>query len=111
MKKLTSVLLLLIAIASLFIFSGIAVFASSAAPAKKGQTVTAQGTIQEAGITTFQYGQFTLVDKSDHTRFALRSRKLDLGQFVGKSVKITGTLVPGFPIDGGPPFLDVTNVS
>ena len=111
MKKLTSVILLLVAIASLFVFGGIAVFASSATPAKQAQTVTAQGTIQEAGITTHQYGQFTLVDKSGRIRFALRSSKLDLGQFVGKSVKITGTSVPSYPVDGGPPFLDVTSVS
>lgn len=111
MKKLTSVLLLLIAIASLFIFSGIVAFALSATPAKQTQTVTAQGTIQEAGITTYQYGPHTLVNKSGLTQFALRSSKLDLAQFVGKPVNITGTLVPGYPVDGGPPFLDVTSVS
>src|SRR5437763_15100058 len=111
MKKLTSVILLLVAIASLFVISGIAVFASPAPPAKQTKIITAERTIQNPGITTFQYGEQTLVDKSGHIRFALRSSKLDLNKFVGKSVKITGTLVPGYPVDGGPAFLDVQSVS
>ena len=111
MKKLTTVLLLLVAVASLFIFGSIVAFASAATPAKQTKSVTAQGTMQDAGITTYQYGQYALVDKSGHTLFALRSSKLDLAQFVGKSVKITGTLVSGYPVDGGPKFLDVKSVS
>jgi hypothetical protein len=113
MKKFTTVLLLLIAIASLFVFSSIVAFASSAPPAKQTKTeiVTAEGTIQNAGITTYQYGRYILVDKSGHTLYALRSSTLDLDQYVGKDVTITGTLVPGYPLDGGPPYLDAQSVS
>lgn len=74
------------------------------------ELVRAQGTIELTGITTYMYGQYSLVDLSGDTAYALRSSKLDLGIFVGQYVEIAGMRVPGYPLEGGPVFVDVETV-
>lgn len=74
-------------------------------------TVHAQGMIQPRGITTYMYGTHIYVDLSGHTLYALQSSVVNLSAYVGKHiVEVSGSLVPGYPIDGGPPFLEVNKV-
>ena len=73
------------------------------------KTVTAEGVIQQQGMTTYQYGTHVLKDGTK-TLYALMSKSQKLDNFVGKKVKITGTLVDGYPVDGGPDFVEVTDV-
>ena len=68
------------------------------------------GTIQRLEVTSFMYGTHALFDNSGKILYALRSHTLDLSAYIGKHVEVTGTLVPGYPVDGGPPFLDVSKV-
>jgi hypothetical protein len=74
------------------------------AAAPSPQAVTATGTLQPMGFTTFQYGSHAL---HGPTFYALRSSRLDLNRYVGRQVLIFGFLVPGYPIEGGPPYVDV----
>ena len=74
-------------------------------------TVSAAGTIRAQGISSYMYGTHILADPSGKTLYALRSGdQLGLDQWVGQRVRIVGTIVPGYPVDGGPPFLDVLGV-
>jgi len=41
---------------------------------------------------------------------ALQSNVVNLDAFLGQLVEVVGALVPGYPVDGGPPLLNVTEV-
>ncbi|GAA4199023.1 hypothetical protein GCM10022289_08690 [Pedobacter jeongneungensis] len=71
-------------------------------------SVTASGTIQKLGMTTFQYGTHLL--KADNKTYALKSGSINLDTYLDRKVKIKGRKVKGYPIDGGPELVDVTLV-
>ncbi len=68
------------------------------------------GTLQKQGETTYQYGTHVLNDKEGKTLYALKSETIHLDDYIGKNVKVQGKLVDDYPIDGGPPYLDVTKI-
>lgn len=72
----------------------------------KGQQYS--GIIEPTGITSYQYGTHTL-DTGDEF-YALKSEVIDLSQYEGKKVTITATEIEGYPVDGGPVYLNVTKV-
>ena len=67
------------------------------------------GTIEPTGITTYQYGTHTL--QAEDEFYALRSDSVDLSEYEGKQVTIRATKVEGYPVDGGPIYLNVTQVN
>jgi len=73
---------------------------------KKHVTVT--GTIQKIGMTTYQYG--THLIKGETKTYALKGGSINLDLYLDKKVTIKGTKVPGYPLEGGPEFVDVTLV-
>ncbi|WP_406826051.1 hypothetical protein [Pedobacter sp. KACC 23697] len=81
---------------------------SSIKNAEKSGTVTANGTIEKLGITTFQYGTHVL--KADNKTYALKSETLNLDSYLDKKVTIKGKKVIGYPVDGGPELVEVTLV-
>lgn len=66
------------------------------------------GTIESQGITSYQYGTHTLNTEVEF--YALKSDNLELDQFIGKEVTISGSKIDGYPIDGGPLYILVTDV-
>ena len=73
--------------------------------------LSATGRLEEAGITTFQYGTHLLVsDDGTALLWALRSGGPDLDEWIGRMVTITGTEVPGYPVENGPPYMEVTGI-
>ncbi|NTE05658.1 hypothetical protein G6M26_20685 [Agrobacterium tumefaciens] len=84
------------------IFSGCTSFKDS----NTANSATATGTIQKIGITTFQYGTHLLT--TENKTYALKSDAINLDQYMNKKVTVKGKKVKGYPIDGGPEFLDVT---
>jgi cell division protein FtsX len=73
--------------------------------------VTATGTIQQTGITTYMYGTHVLKDDSGKTLYALKSDAVNLDDYVDKGkVAVQGDLIPGYPVDGGPNYLNVKKV-
>jgi hypothetical protein len=89
-----------------------------AADVQQTQVVVA-GVLEKTEATTYQYGTHAISGKllngnpenfKTETRFALKSDRVRLDDFVGKKVVITGVKVPGYPVDFGPDFLDVTAV-
>jgi hypothetical protein len=70
---------------------------------------TVVGILKKRGTTTYQYGTHILVDKNK-TLYALESSAITLNKYIGKQVKIYGRLIQGYPVDGGPAYLDVKRV-
>lgn len=66
------------------------------------------GTIEAAGITSYQYGTHKLI--SGDNFYALKSDKINLSEFEGKEITLTASLIEGYPVDAGPEFLLVTSV-
>ncbi|WP_316738987.1 hypothetical protein [Pedobacter aquatilis] len=69
--------------------------------------VTATGTIQKLGMSTFQYGTHVL--KTADKTYALKST-FSLDPYLDKTVTIKGKKVKGYPLEGGPELVDVTLV-
>ena len=62
------------------------------------------------GITTYMYGTHVLTNDLGQTLYALRSKSLVLDDYIGQSVEISGIKVQGYPVDGGPDFLEVSEI-
>ena len=80
---------------------------------------TWSGRLAEAGLTTWQYGthtltgvefQDTIVRPVKSVLFAVKSNNISLNSFNGKDVVLTGYYVDGYPVDGGPPLIEVVAV-
>ncbi len=67
------------------------------------------GTIQPAGITSYQYGTHIL--KAENTFYALKSDNIELGDYEGEKVSLQAEKVEGYPVDGGPVYLNVTKIN
>jgi len=76
--------------------------------ANLGATVTASGTLQKLGMSTFQYGTHLL--KTENKTYALKSGSINLDTYLDRKVTIKGKKVVGYPVDGGPELIDVTLV-
>ena len=66
------------------------------------------GFIEKQGITSYQYGTHTL--NTEATLYALKSETVDLDSYVGKTISLTAELVDGYPVDGGPIYLNVIKI-
>jgi hypothetical protein len=81
---------------------------SSVDPAEKQNQI---GVIHKIEVSTWMYGTHTLNDAGGKPIYALTSSTIDLNNFENKEVKISGNLIEGYPVDGGPLYLNVTIVS
>ncbi len=95
----------LILISSLMI-SLIALFTSCRGD---GENVQVTGFLSEQGITTYQYGTHVITTTAEV--FALRSSDVNLDDYVGMTVTVRGNEIDGYPVDGGPIYIEVFEVS
>jgi len=72
--------------------------------------VTATGIIKQQGLSTYMYGTHVLLDDGGKTLYALKSDTMRLDDYLNKKVSVKGDLVSGYPVDGGPDFLNVKAV-
>ena len=73
--------------------------------------VTAVGTIHRSGFTTYMYGTHVLKADTGHTLYALKSDTINLDDYVGKKgVTVKGSLISGYPVEGGPDYLNVIEI-
>lgn len=63
--------------------------------------IVAGGRLEQLGVTAYQYGTHRLGG------YALQSGRVNLDAYIGSKVIVTGRPVAGYPLDGGPPLLDV----
>jgi hypothetical protein len=74
-------------------------------------SVTAVGTIQKSGFTTYMYGTHILRDNNGQILYALKSDNINLDDYVDiKNITVKGSLISGYPVDGGPEYLDVKKI-
>jgi hypothetical protein len=72
--------------------------------------ITMTGIVKKQGITTYMYGQYVLVDANGRVLCALKTARGDLDQYVGRKVTVRGSPVKGYPIDSGPPYIEVQSL-
>lgn len=75
--------------------------------------IQAEGQLERAGSTRYQYGSHVLVYPGDRDiRFVLRSETVKLREFEGQRVRINASLVEDYvPDEGDPKLLDVFSVT
>lgn len=66
--------------------------------------IEVSGILRVQGITTYQYGTHTI------SNYAVRSRRLNLDSFVDQNITIIGRKIDGYPVDGGPDYLEVEEI-
>lgn len=76
----------------------------------RADEVRVRGRLESSGVTSYMYGTHVIVDRARRQRYALRGEGLDLDAYVGQRVELTGSRVEGYPVDGGPPYLQVHTV-
>lgn len=81
----------------------------SASAILKENTMEVTGTIQEQGITSYQYGTHTITTVNDEY-YALKSVAVDLDDYIDKEVSIVAEKIEGYPLSGGPEYLLVLEV-
>lgn len=67
-----------------------------------------KGVIQERGFTTYMYGTHLLVVKGEF--YALRSSKVNLDDYLNKGVTAKGHFIEGYPVNGGPQYIEVEEI-
>jgi hypothetical protein len=78
---------------------------------RKEDEVSLNGTIQKQVMTTYQYGTHVLQNKDGKTLYALKSEMLRLDDYIGKTVEVRGQLLNEYPIEGGPPYVEVVKIN
>lgn len=90
-----------------FLFIVLSIY-SIACKKEKTQQFEVTGIIQIRGITTYQYGTHTI--SNNNAFYALKSDKYKLDDYVNQTITITGETISGYPLNGGPYFLNVIEV-
>jgi len=94
----------------LLLVVGLAIVGCTAVKPGAGKSeVTLSGKLNPMGMSTFQYGTHLL--NTGKQMYALKSSKVDLKAHEGKDVIVKGVKVAGYPVDGGPDFIDVQEIS
>jgi hypothetical protein len=83
-------------------------FAATCSSSRQNDKMELTGTIEEQGITSYQYGTH-LLNTRDHF-YALKSDAVDLNEYLNEEVSIVAEKIPDYPVDGGPEYLLVLEV-
>lgn len=95
---------------SKFLFVFIIVLTLSCNKDTEFGSTKSSGGMQVQGMSTYMYGTHILTDNAGKTLYALRSKTVDLDKYNNKNVEIKGNKIKGYPVDGGPEYLDVSCV-
>lgn len=100
---------------ALTLFTGLFLFLNTAScentkdkSQKDPSLMEVTGTIQQQGITSYQYGTHTLTN--DETFYALKSDAINLDDYVDREITVRAKKIDGYPVDGGPEYLLVLEV-
>jgi hypothetical protein len=67
-----------------------------------------KGLLKKQEVTSYMYGTHTIT--SDTKMYALKSTIVNLDTYINKTVTVKGNKINGYPVDGGPEFIDVKEV-
>ena len=62
------------------------------------------GFIQKQGINSYMYGTHIITD------YALKSNSINLDNYIDKNVSLIGEKIDGYPVDGGPDYIEVKKI-
>tara|TARA_B100001059_G_C17309310_1_gene321210 strand:+ start:137 stop:385 length:249 start_codon:yes stop_codon:yes gene_type:complete len=62
------------------------------------------GTILKQGITAYQYGSHSI------SGYVLRSSSITLDDYINQNVTVIGHKIDGYPVDGGPDYIEVEEI-
>ncbi len=91
---------LLIFVISLFCLS----CSEDVAPSKG---VHSAGIVVENSASFFMYGSHLLIQEEDSIAYALTSSTINLDVYVNQKVHISGKAIAGYPVAGGPVYVEV----
>jgi hypothetical protein len=74
----------------------------------KGDCITVRGTLQQQGMTTYQYGTHT-ISSAEGNAYVLKSDVLNLKKFEGKKVKLTAQNLH-YTVENGPELYNVVAI-
>ena len=74
------------------------------------RSIKSSGTLNVQGGSFYMYGTHTLIDNNFKLIYALRSKTENLDEYIGQNVEITGYKIKGYPVAGGPEYLEVTKI-
>lgn len=94
---------------SAIIISILFLISTACGTSRSDEDNTYSGIMQPAGITSYQYGTHIL--KAENTFYALKSDNIELKDHEGKKVNLQAKKVEGYPVDGGPVYLNVTKIN
>lgn len=83
-------------------------FLMSSSACDRDDRIEVKGLIEAQGMTTYQYGSHVMFCEDE--MIALYSNNIDLDQYIGTEIVIIGNIVDGYPIDGGPRYVEVIRV-
>ena len=82
---------------------------------EKNKYVSFEGIIQELEMTYWMYGTHiiygTEANGTENVRYALRSDNFDLSEFMLEPVLVEVYLIKGYPVDGGPEYINVDAIA
>lgn len=67
------------------------------------------GKIEKLEVSGFGYGSHLI--NSGGKMFALTSKSIDLNKFAGKAVVAKGKKIDGYPLEGGPDYIEILEVN
>ena len=70
----------------------------------KKNNIKITGTIYKQGITTYQYGTHVIKN------YALRSNSIDLDLYIDSVITVVGDKIDGYPVEGGPDYIEVKKI-
>ncbi len=76
----------------------------------KSYHITSVGIIKKQGITTYMYGTHVLLNDNGKTLYAIKSVNIDLDKYIDQKVTVKGDLIEGYPVEGGPNYLNVKSI-
>lgn len=83
-------------------------FAATCSSSVSDEQKEITGTIEEQGITSYQYGTHTLTTPDQF--YALTSDAVDLNEYLDQEVTVVAEKVSGYPVDGGPEYFRVLKI-
>ena len=95
----------------LFLVAFTLLFFACDSSVNSSDSVNTIGVIHKIEASAWMYGTHTLDDADGRPIYALTSSIIDLNNFENKEVRISGNLIDGYPVDGGPKYLNVTSVT
>lgn len=77
-------------------------------PVSNANTITLTGKVEKLGLTPFRYGSHSI--KMQGQIYAIKSTSINLDNYLDRQVTIKGVKVAGYPLEGGPELIEVTDI-